>query len=129
MCPEVQSHLIDITITMMISCVAFLGHSNTDRRSSSNSVDLQLDLYRFQRRHSSVCSETDSVISTGQTSMSSIDEDIVQPLPHEGTFTGNKRFTIAPLVSCWYRCFFIQITAKNVLVLLLMHCPWHQDSL
>ena len=109
----------------------FLGHGNTDRRSSSNSVELQLDLYRFQRRHSSVCSETDSVISMGQTSMSSIDEDIIQPLPHEGTFTGNKRFTIAPLVSYRYRCFFITLYCEaKAHPLDVLHHPivllWHK---
>ena len=75
----------------------FVGHGNSDRRrSSSNSVDLYLDLDQLQRRHSSVCSDTDSVFSTGHTSMSSVDEDIVEQ--EHSALTATKRYTMAPLV-------------------------------
>ena len=83
---------------MYINCECyFVGHGNSDRRrSSSNSMDLYLDLDQLQRRHSSVCSDTDSVFSTGHTSMSSVDEDIVEQ--EHSALTATKRYTMAPLV-------------------------------
>ena len=84
---------------MLIKSHVLAGqHYDYDRRSSSNSADLQLDVSRLNRRHSSVCSESGS-LSGGQLSLTSVDEDLGQSSTLDGT-TVAKRFPLAPLVSC-----------------------------
>lgn len=68
------------------------------RRNSSTSVDLHLDLSRLHHRQGSISSETES-INSGQTSVTSVDENNHgQSSTQDGTMVA-KRFGLAPLVS------------------------------